>query len=61
MKRLAILAAFALVMGVGTAMAVGIAQLSLLHLAAAVSWGRMRPMDVTARPSARLNRNGPPA
>ena len=37
MKRLAILAAFALVMGVGTAMAVGIAQLPLLHLAAAVT------------------------
>ena len=30
MKRLAILVAFALVMGIGTAMAVGIAQLPLL-------------------------------
>jgi hypothetical protein len=37
MKRLAILAAFALVTGVGTAMAVGIAQLPLLHLAATVT------------------------
>ena len=37
MKRLAILAALALVVGVGTAMAVGIAQLPLLHLAAAVT------------------------
>ena len=37
MKRLAMLAAFALVMGVGTTMAVGIAQLPLLHLAATVT------------------------
>ena len=37
MKRLTILVAFALVMGVGAAMAVGIAQLPLLHLAATVT------------------------
>ena len=37
MKRLATLAAFALMMGVGIAMAVGIAQLPLLHLAATVT------------------------
>jgi hypothetical protein len=37
MKRLAILAAFALVTGVGTAMAVGIAQLPLLYLAETVT------------------------
>ena len=37
MKRLAILVAFALVMGIGTAMAVGIAQLPLLHLTATVT------------------------
>ena len=37
MKRLAIVVAFALVMGIGTAMAVGIAQLPLLHLAATVT------------------------